>query len=116
MAARPPAPVDGIRASYEGALRYSTAASARQVPLPQEACRTDLPKTHAHRFRHTFATWAIENDARELDVQYLLGHSTPAMVRRYSATYNAEKAARTHAKWSPGDMLERSLAADPASA
>ena len=26
-----------------------------------------------HRFRHTFATWAIENHARELDVQYLLG-------------------------------------------
>ena len=23
-----------------------------------------------HRFRHTFATWAIENHARELDVQY----------------------------------------------
>jgi len=43
MAARPPAPVDGIRASYEGALRYSTAASARQVPLPQEACRTSSP-------------------------------------------------------------------------
>jgi len=73
-----------------------------------------VPKTHAHRFRHTFATWAIENDARELDVQYLLGHSTPAMVRRYSATYNAEKAARAHARWSPGDMLDGNRAADPA--
>jgi len=40
-----------------------------------------VPRTHAHRFRHTFATWAIENDARELDVHYLLGHSTPSMVR-----------------------------------
>ncbi len=27
--------------------------------------RTGIPKVHAHRFRHTFATWAIEQDARE---------------------------------------------------
>ena len=44
--------------------------------------RTGIPKVHAHRFRHTFATWAIQHDARELDVQYLLGHSSPDMVRR----------------------------------
>jgi hypothetical protein len=62
-----------------------------------------------HRFRHTFATWAIENEARELDVQYLLGHSTPAMVRRYSATYDAEKAARVHAFFSPADRLNGRL-------
>ncbi len=39
-----------------------------------------------HRLRHTFATWAIEKEARELGVQYLLRHSTSAMVRRYAAT------------------------------
>jgi integrase len=66
---------------------------------------TGIPSIHPHRFRHTFATWAIESEAREIDVQYLLGHSTPAMVRRYASTYNAEKAARAHAKWSPGDRL-----------
>ena len=54
-----------------------------------------------HRFRHTFATWAIESHARELDVQYLLGHSSSAMVRRYSATYDAAKAADAHAAFSP---------------
>jgi len=58
-----------------------------------------------HRFRHTFATWAIENQARELDVQYLLGHSTSAMVRRYSATYDAAKAAEAHASFSPASRL-----------
>ena len=58
-----------------------------------------------HRFRHTFATWAIENHARELDVQYLLGHSTSAMVRRYSATYDAAKAADAHAAFSPAARL-----------
>jgi len=70
-----------------------------------------VAKVHAHRFRHTFATWAIENQARELDVQYLLGHSTPDMVRRYSATYNSEKAARAHELFSPADRLGERLVA-----
>jgi integrase len=75
--------------------------------------RAGLPKVHAHRFRHTFATWAIEQHARELDVQYLLGHSTPDMVRRYSATYNSEQAARAHAGFSPADRLSAVPAAVP---
>ena len=62
--------------------------------------RAGVEHAHAHRFRHTFATWAIENHARELDVQYLLGHSTSAMVRRYSATFDAAKAADAHAAFS----------------
>ena len=60
---------------------------------------------HPHRFRHTFATWAIEQQAREIDVQRLLGHSTSAMLRRYTASYDAEKAAQAHASFSPGDRL-----------
>lgn len=28
-----------------------------------------VEKVKVHHFRHTFATWAIENEARELDVQ-----------------------------------------------
>ena len=64
-----------------------------------------IPKVHAHRFRHTFATWAIAQDARELDVQHLLGHSSPDMVRRYSATYRSEQAAVRHAAFSPADRL-----------
>jgi integrase/recombinase XerD len=67
--------------------------------------RTGLFKVHAHRFRHTFATWAIEADARELDVQYLLGHSSPDMVRRYASTYNSEQAARRHSSFSPANAL-----------
>ncbi len=34
--------------------------------------QTGVPNVHAHQFRHTFAAWAIENEARELGVQYLL--------------------------------------------
>ena len=62
-------------------------------------------RVHAHRFRHTFATWAIAHDARELDVQHLLGHSSPEMVRRYSATYGSAQAAQRHAAFSPGDGM-----------
>ncbi len=53
-----------------------------------------IAKVHPHRFRHTSATWAIEQQAREIDVQRLLGHSTSAMLRRYTASYDAEKAAQ----------------------
>ncbi len=64
-----------------------------------------IAKVHAHRFRHTFATWAIEQDARELDVQFLLGHASPDMVRRYASCYNVEQAARRHAGFSPAERL-----------
>ena len=67
--------------------------------------RAGVAKVHAHRFRHTFATWAIEHDARELDVQYLLGHSSPDMVRRYSSTYRTEQAALRHHRFSPADQI-----------
>ena len=74
--------------------------------LRRLAKQTGIPKVHAHRFRHTFATWAIEQDARELDVQHLLGHSSPDMVRRYASTYNSEQAARRHVTFSPAERLD----------
>lgn len=104
-----------IRGSEAGQLFRSTRSrepmtgNLIRVRMAQLGRLAAVPRTHAHRFRHTFATWAFESGARELDVQYLLGHSSSAMVRRYSATYNAEKAARTHASWSPGDLLGSSL-------
>ena len=64
-----------------------------------------IPKVHAHRFRHAFATWAIQHDARELDVQHLLGHASPDMVRRYAASYGAEQAASRYARFSPADQM-----------
>jgi len=58
-----------------------------------------------HRFRHTFATWAIQAGAREIDVQYLLGHSTAVMTRRYASTYDASMAANRHQEFSPVSQL-----------
>jgi integrase len=83
--------------------------NAVRVMLVRLGEKAGVRKVFPHRFRHTFATWAIEHEARELDVQYLLGHSTPAMVRRYSATYNSEKAAQAHVRWSPGAILAREM-------
>jgi site-specific recombinase XerD len=64
-----------------------------------------VAQVNPHRFRHTFATWAIRASARELDVQYLLGHTSSLMVRRYSATYDSEQAAANHAAFSPASQL-----------
>lgn len=107
--------IQRIRGNEAGQLFRSTRSrkpltgNLIRVRMAQLGRLAGVTRTHPHRFRHTFATWAIESGARELDVQYLLGHSSSAMVRRYSATYNAEKAARTHVNWSPGDLLGRTL-------
>ena len=93
--------------SQHGQLRPGVALQPNGLKqmLRRLAKRTGIAKVHAHRFRHTFATWAIEQDARELDVQHLLGHASPDMVRRYASTYNSEQAARRHAAFSPADLL-----------
>ena len=75
------------------------------VMFTRHGVRAGVSQVNPHRFRHTFATWAIRVNARELDVQYLLGHSSPMMVRRYSATYDSEQAAKAHATFSPAMQL-----------
>ena len=75
------------------------------VMFTRHGLRAGVSQVNPHRFRHTFATWAIRVNARELDVQYLLGHSSPMMVRRYSATYDSEQAAKAHATFSPAMQL-----------
>ena len=96
-----------IAGSGEGTLRSGIALQPNGLKqmLRRLATLTGITKVHAHRFRHTFATWAIQHDARELDVQYLLGHSSPDMVRRYSSSYRSEQAATRHERFSPGDQM-----------
>ena len=38
---------------------------------------------HAHKFRHTFATRAIQADVNPLILQRVLGHTTQRMTARY---------------------------------
>ena len=76
------------------------------VMFTRHGLKAGVRQVNPHRFRHTFATWAIRASARELDVQYLLGHPSPVMVRRYSATYDSEQAAAAHAAFSPAMQLD----------
>ena len=76
------------------------------VLLARIGDRAHVEGVHAHRFRHTFATWAIESGAREIDVQMLLGHSDMTMTQRYARTYTSEQAVRAHSALSPVNRLE----------
>lgn len=67
--------------------------------------RAGVTKVHPHRFRHTFATWAIRSHAREIDVQSLLGHTSLTMVQRYARTYSSEEAVAAHGNFSPVAQL-----------
>ena len=96
-----------LAASHLGVLKPAVALQPNGLKqmLRRLGRRAGVAKVHAHRFRHTFATWAIAHDARELDVQHLLGHSSPDMVRRYSSAYRSEQAALRHHRFSPGDQM-----------
>lgn len=104
-----------LAASGHGALMQNVALQPNGLKqmLRRLGRASGVPKVHAHRFRHTFATWAIEHDARELDVQYLLGHSSPDMVRRYSSAYRSEQAATRHHRFSPADQMLTTQAEGP---
>ena len=101
-------PIPSRRPPDIGPTRVFLASRGPRLPLAPFSLITLVDRLgrragvkHAHCFRHIFATWALENQARELDVQYLLGHSTSAMVRCHSATYDAARAVEAHRAFSP---------------
>ena len=57
-----------------------------------------------HRFRHTFAISFLRQDRNPFNLQYLLGHNSLEMVRRYTATLGMEDALKAHEKASPVDI------------
>lgn len=103
--------VGRFRGDEDGGL-FQTAAGldmagphTLDVLLCRLGLRAGVTKVHPHRFRHTFATWAIESGAREIDVQMLLGHSDLTMTQRYARTYTSEQAVRAHSSLSPVNRL-----------
>ena len=96
-----------FRGREAGALFQTTTGQSMASPgtlevlLRRIAEQCGLTHVHPHRFRHTFATWAIESGAREIDVQLLLGHSDLTMTQHYARTYTTEQAIRAHTALSP---------------
>ena len=80
--------------------------NAFRVGLRRIAVRAGVANVHPHRFRRTFATWAIESGAHETDVMLLLGHTTLAMTHHYAQTYTSQQAVRAHGAMSPVARLD----------
>jgi site-specific recombinase XerD len=103
--------VERFRGEHEGALFLTSDLKAMasghtlSVICDRLGRRAGVAGVHPHRFRHTFATWAIESGAREIDVQMLLGHSDLTMTQRYARTYTSEQAVRAHPDLSPVNRL-----------
>ena len=55
----------------------------------------------AHTFRHTSGTMELLNGASEREVQLLLGHSTSAMTKHYTATITSQAVVGRHKDFSP---------------
>lgn len=75
------------------------------VMFSRHGFKAGVKQVNPHRFRHSFATWAIRAGARELDVQNLLGHATAVMTRHYAETYDSEQATANHVHFSPAAQL-----------
>lgn len=60
---------------------------------------------YPHKFRHSFAVNALRNDAREFDVQDVLGHTTLMMTKLYARQSGADLKER-HKRFSPADRLK----------
>jgi site-specific recombinase XerD len=103
--------IDRFRKEERGALFLTSKQKPMQSGttlnwiMRRVAVRAGVAHVNPHRFRHTFATWAIESGAREIDVQMLLGHADLTMTHRYARTYTSEQAVRAHAQLSPVNRL-----------
>lgn len=96
-----------LKSDTRGNLISGSALAAAGVrgALARVGDKAGVENVFPHRFRHSYATWATRNNARELDLQHLMGHRSPEMVRRYTRTYRSEQAAERHRDFSPGDQL-----------
>lgn len=63
-----------------------------ELVLQRVSKKAGVANCHPHAFRHTFAQNFLEAGGNPLDLQYLLGHTTLEMVRRYSRFQEQQRA------------------------
>lgn len=59
-----------------------------------------VERVHCHLLRHTFAQGALEKGAERAQVQDMLGHTSDAMTRRYTASVRKQLATRDMPRFS----------------
>jgi len=68
-------------------------------------------KLHPHLLRHTGATLFLKNGGSPFECQYLLGHHSLEMTKRYCQSLGFEDAYKAHIKASPIDNLNKRIRA-----
>lgn len=73
--------------------------------LRRRGMRAGIPGLHPHLLRHVFAHKWQAAGASESDLMALAGWKSPAMLRRYAASAQMERAHEAHARLGLGDKL-----------
>ncbi len=92
--------------------RYGNELTARGVDGMFRALGRKVGiKLHPHLLRHTGATLFLKNGGSPFECQYLLGHHSLEMTKRYCQSLGFEDAYQAHIKASPIDNLNKRIRA-----
>ncbi|MDD4877303.1 MAG: site-specific integrase, partial [Dehalococcoidales bacterium] len=92
--------------------RYGNSLSERGIAGIFKALGNKVGiKIHPHLLRHTGATLFLKNGGSPFECQYLLGHSSLEMTKRYCQSLGFDDAYQAHVKASPIDNLNKRIRA-----
>jgi site-specific recombinase XerD len=81
-----------------------TSDGVRQI-LDRRCDLADIPRIHAHQFRHTAADYAMKSGMSDNDIMRNFGWKSRQMLARYAAANAEERAREAHRRLSPGDRV-----------